>query len=226
MKKALPIFIIVIAIAAFWVVLSRFLTLEEAKRIAREMSFYTEKNPVLVFAALAFFQFAGMLLSLPTKAIITVLTGALLGPFVGSIATVIGVIGGTTALFFTARYFLRDWFKRQLGEKFKPVEERLNRHPIRALMGLRMFITLPYGPITLTAALSSIRYRDFLIGSLLGDLPAIIAYNIGGRQLFSLTQMSEAISPWTVAAFVSVGLFFIVAAFLGKKRKGEPSDGL
>jgi uncharacterized membrane protein YdjX (TVP38/TMEM64 family) len=218
MKKAFPILVIVIAIAAFWLVLSRFLTLEEAKRIAKEMSFYAKKNPLLVFASVLGIQFVGMLLSLPTKAIVTVLTGALLGPFVGSIATIVGVISGTTALFFCARYFLRGWFLRQLGSKFKPVEERLNRHPIRALIGLRMFITLPYGPITLTAALSSIRYRDFLIGTLIGDLPVIVSYSIAGRQLFSLTQMSEALSPWTVAALVAVGLFFIVTAFLGNKN--------
>jgi uncharacterized membrane protein YdjX (TVP38/TMEM64 family) len=223
MKKTVFIVIIALLIAAFWLILSRFFTLEEAQRIATELSAFTESHYPLVLLSLFAAQSAGMIFSLPSKAIITLLSGALLGPVVGSIATLAGVLSGTTVLFFAARCFLRNWTAQKLKANFSALEERLSHHPIRAVMGLRLFITLPYGPVTLAAALSPIRYRDFLIGSLLGDLPVIVVYCIAGQQLLSLTKMSQAVSPWTAAVLIAAGLFFVVTAVFGKTRTRGPS---
>lgn len=216
MKKTVFIVIVALLIAAFWAFFSRFFTLEEAQRIAIELSNFTEKHYSVVFLSLFAAQSVGMIFSLPSKAIITLLSGALLGPVMGSVATLAGVLSGTTVLFFATRFFLRDWTAKKLKTGFAALEKRLSRQPIRAVMGLRLFITLPYGPVTLAAALSTIRYRDFFIGSLLGDLPVVVVYCIAGRQLLSLTEMSQAVSPWTAVALIAAGLFFVVTAFLKK----------
>ena len=225
MKKLLPFLIVGALIAGFWLLISRYLTLAEAQGLARNLAEFTETHRAAVFSALALSQAVGMVFSLPTKAILTLLSGALLGPVWGSAASLIGVLAGTSLLFFGSRRFFRDWVKRKLGKRFAPIEERLNRRPVRAVAGLRLFITLPYGPITLAAALSAVRYRDFLIGSAIGDLPVIVVYTIAGKQLLQLTAMSEAVSPWTAAALVGVGLFFVVTATLGRGRAPDATAG-
>lgn len=225
MKKLLPPILIGCVIVAFWVMLSRFFTLDEAKRWAVLLSTYAQTHGGIVFISLAAVQALGMFFSLPSKGIVTVLGGALIGTLGGSIATLSGVLLGTTVLFFVARTFLRDKVSHKLGTRFRAVQERLAQHPIRAMIGLRLFITLPYGPITLAAALSPMRYRDFLIGTLIGDIPVVVVYCIAGKQLMSLTKMSEAISPWTVAAFVGIAALFIVGAFF-KRKQLKPSDGV
>lgn len=222
MKKAIPGILIGGVIVAFWVILSRFFTLDEAKRWAVVLSAYAEAHAWVVFVSLAGVQAVGMVFSLPSKGILTVLGGALLGTAAGSIASLSGVLLGTTVLFFAARSFLRDKVSQKLGNRFRAVQDRLARHPVRAMIGLRMFITLPYGPITLAAALSTMRYRDFLVGTLIGDIPVIVVYCMAGRQLMSLTKMSEAISPWTVGAFIGIAALFIVGAFF-KRRRPKPS---
>ncbi len=223
MKRTLLIIVVLGVVAAFWIILSLFFRLEDIQRIATYTSATTRTHPILVFLALTAAQGVGMVFSLPTKALITLLAGALLGWFYGSLSTMIGVLAGTTALFFASRYLLRGVVTRRLGKRAASLEERLSRHPIRALMGLRLFITLPYGPITLASALTTMRYRDFIIGSALGDLPVVVVYTIAGRQLFELVTVNEAMDLRTLIALLAAGAFIFVTAIVGKKKSPQPA---
>ena len=71
---------------------------------------------------------------------------------------------------------------------------------------------LPYGPITIACALVGIRFRQFAIGSLLGDLPVAALYAFAGSRLMLLASTDEAISPVTIAALVAAGVAALVAA--------------
>ncbi len=86
------------------------------------------------------------------------------------------------------------------------------------MAGLRLLITLPYGPVTLAASLTQIRYRDFLIGSFMGDLPVVVLYSFAGQHLATLTRTSEAVSPWTVVILAAAGITVLFCAFAGKKK--------
>lgn len=220
MKTKLALVIVLAAIALFWLGVSRYVTLEEIQRVARSSGELARHNPLLVSLLIALAQCIGMAFSLPTKALLTLLAGALLGAATGSLITLAGVVIGTSGLFFATRHLFRDNVRNKLGHRFDQVEARLGRHPIRALVGLRLFITLPYGPITLASALTGMTYKHFLIGSVIGDVPVIIAYCLAGEQLYRLTSVSEAVSPWTVATLVGVGIFVFLTAVAGKSRKG------
>ncbi len=221
MKKALLIALVFAVIALFWIVLSRYFTLSDIQRIARDSLAVARAHPFQVFGLLVLGHVIGMALSLPSKALMTLLSGVLMGPVWGSLATLSGVGIGTSGLFFAARYLLRDFVKRRLGARAEVVEQRLGRHPIRALIGLRLFITLPYAPITLAAAVTSMRYRHFIIGSLIGDLPVVVAYCFAGQQLFRLTSLSEAVSPWTMGILIAVGLFVFTTSVIGRSRRAH-----
>jgi uncharacterized membrane protein YdjX (TVP38/TMEM64 family) len=221
MKKAYLMLLVLVVIALFWVAVSSFFTLQEIQQIAEESADFARDHPGQVFFSLVLGQALGMVLSLPTKALLTLLSGALLGPVVGSVTTLVGVFVGTTALFFAARYLLRDYVHRRLGPRARRVEERLSKRPIRALIGLRLFITLPYGPITLVSALTTMRYRDFILGSVIGDLPVVVVYTVAGKQLFELVSLNQAVSPWTLVTLLAAGLFFLATALIGKRREKD-----
>ena len=61
-------------------------------------------------------------------------------------------------------------------------------------------------------------YRDFIIGSLIGDTPVVIAYTIAAHRLFMLTSVTEALSPWTVGVLIAAGGFIFLTAVLGKRQ--------
>ena len=210
---------VVIVVALAWVAVAKYLTLDEAKAVAKAAIEIKEDYYWFVILALFFGNVLGMALSLPSKAVLTLLAGALLGPFIGGVITIFGVLSGTTVLFFATRHWLQKAISRRLGKRALFIDERVFARPIRSIIGLRLFIALPFGPITMAAALSSMRYRDFLVGTLIGDIPVTFAYTIAAERLFALTMVSEALSPSTAAILIVVGLFILASSLLGTRQR-------
>lgn len=207
-------------------IVGRNLTLAEIQNIAQTAKHHASSHPILVFSALALTQAVGMVFSLPTKALLTLLSGALLGIVLGATSTFCGVLVGTSLLFFASRHLLREKVLRHLVGKVGSIEKRISEKPIRTMIGLRLFIALPYGPCTIAAALSSMRYREFLLGTAIGDFPVVLLYSIAGERLFVLTSTHEALSPSTVAILIVAGLAFLVGTFFSKKRRSLGSSDI
>ena len=221
LTKRKPVLAIAIlaAFALLSIVFRSELSLAEIQSIAQLAGEFTARHPAITFFFIALAQALGMAFALPSKALLNLLAGAMLGVLGGSLATLLGVLSGTTALFFAARYWLAERLERNGGYRLKAVAEAIAQKPIRTMIGLRLFIALPYGPCTVTAALTPMRYRDFLIGTLLGDLPVIALYSLAAERLFALTTASSALSPAAVVILLALGFAFLLAAFLSKKRR-------
>ncbi|MDD5306159.1 MAG: VTT domain-containing protein [Deltaproteobacteria bacterium] len=205
------------AVAAVSITASRFVTFEEVKVLGQSATGAARANPLLAAAILASAHAACMALSLPMKAVLTLLSGALLGPILGWGATEAGVLVGTTVLFFAARRLLRARVEARLGGFARTVHERVSQRPVRAVAGLRLIVTLPYGPVTMAAALSSMRYRDFLVASVIGDAPITAIFVLAGERLASLDSPSDALSPTTLAVLIGAG-FLLLASVLAARR--------
>lgn len=202
-----------------WLLVGQNLNLEQIQNIARETREQATTRPFLVFSALAVAQMLGMMFSMPTKGLLTILGGALLGTILGAASTFCGVFIGTSVLFFVSRYLLREKVLRLLVGKLGDIEQRMSERPIRTMIGLRLFIVLPYGPCTIGAALSSMRYRDFLLGSAIGDFPVVVLYTIAGERLFALTSSSEALDPSAVATLIALGCLFLAWALFSRGKR-------
>lgn len=216
---------VVIVVALAWVAAAKYLTLDDVKLIADAAIQVKDDYYWFVLLGLFFGNVLGMALSLPSKAVFTLLAGALLGPLIGGVVTILGVLSGTTILFFATRHLLREAISRRLGRRALFIDQRVFARPIRSIVGLRLFIALPFGPITMAAALSSMRYRDFLVGTLIGDIPVTFAYAIAAERLFALTMVSEALSPSTAAILLIVGLFILTSSFVGRRHRPTTLSG-
>jgi uncharacterized membrane protein YdjX (TVP38/TMEM64 family) len=210
-----------VALIAIWIVVSRLFTLAEVRRLADASSHFAEAYPVAVFAAAALLQALGMTFSLPTKAPLVLLVGALLGTVAGAAATEIGVVSGTTLLFFGCRRLIGDASIARFGKLAARFEKRLRKRPVLAIVGLRLVVTIPYGPITIACAALGVRYRDFLVGSILGDLPVTALYALAGHRIATLLTTGEAISPATAIVLSLAGLALTAAALFGPDKLGR-----
>jgi uncharacterized membrane protein YdjX (TVP38/TMEM64 family) len=206
------------AIAALWLAAGRFVTFEEVKAVGRSAAGAARADPLLAAAILALAHAVCMAFSLPSKAVLTLLAGALLGPLLGWAATEAGVLAGTTVLFFAARRLLRERVEARLGGFARTVHERVSRRPIRAVAGLRLIVTLPYGPVTMAAALSSMRYREFLAASVIGDAPITAIFVLAGERLASLASPSDALSPATLVVLIGGGFLLLASVLLARVK--------
>ncbi len=216
----LPLAMITAAVVGtLWFMAYRYLTLEDIKQLADTLSWYAREHRPSVIAVLLGAQMIGMAFSMPTKALLTIMAGALLGPVTGFFTTFSGVLIGTTGLFFATRNLFRHSARERFGHRAQHLEERLRRRPILAIAGLRLLINLPYGPITIAAALTDLRYRNFILGSFIGDIPVVLLYSLAGERLATLTSASEAISPLAIVILSATGILLIVGALGGRKKK-------
>ncbi|MFO8072734.1 MAG: VTT domain-containing protein [Polyangia bacterium] len=215
-----PWLLLIAAVAvAFWLILSRNVTMDDVRSVAGDGHVLIAEHPLLGALAVWGAVFACGVLSIPLKGVINVLAGALLGPVLATLVVISGVLAGASLLFAAARRWLRGRFEQRMGSLARKVEARLSRRPIRAVAGLRLMITLPYGPISIACALTSIRYRDFVLGSALGDLPVIALYAVAGERLATLASPGEAISPAAAAVLIGAGLLLVIGSLAGGREK-------
>jgi uncharacterized membrane protein YdjX (TVP38/TMEM64 family) len=207
-------------------VLRSWISIDVVKDFLRALSVEIERYPVVAGFLLFGMHAVGMLLSIPVKAILSLIAGAVLGVIPGVLVTITGVITGATVLFFGIRRFRKTLHPSPLPRPFRAVAGRIENRPIRTIIGLRLFLTVPYGPITILTALSSVSYRQFFIGSVIGDLPVIALYVSTGVHLMKLSQMNDAVSGSTIALFCAAGAVFLMSAAMGRNtpvvKKRDP----
>ena len=211
--------LLVLLIAGLLFLTQNYLTIENSRRLASVLGKGAGVSLPVIAVAIIATQIMGMALSLPSKAVVTILAGALLGPIWGVIVTFIGVLTGTSVLFFVARKLLRKKAIHKAGRLAAKLDDRLTRRPMLSMAGMRLMITLPYGPITIAAALTGIRYRDFLAGSLIGDFPVVVMYCLAGARLALLTDASQALSASTVIILIVAGAALILGSVFSKKQE-------
>ena len=98
-----------------------------------------------------------------------------LGKTWGGMATYVAAIISCTATFFTIRLVGGNALRSLDGKLATRLLSQLDAHPIRNIVLLRMlFQTVP--PLNYALAMSGIRFRDYLVGTLLGLPLPIMAY--------------------------------------------------
>lgn len=98
-----------------------------------------------------------------------------LGRTWGGLATYVAAILSCSATFFAIRLVGGDALRNLNGRLATRLLAQLDAHPVRNIVLLRMlFQTLPV--LNYTLAMSGVRFRDYLIGTLLGLPLPIAAY--------------------------------------------------
>jgi len=173
------------------------------------------KNYICSFGALApvmyIFMFTVVPLTLFPDAILAVASGLIFGVWFGTIYTVIGAACGGTLSFFLSRLYGRGIVEKLAKGKIKWFDEGVEKRGFIFILILRFIPLIPFDVISYGAGLSKIKYKDFLLSTVIGVIPGVWVYtNLGDKSahLFSI-EFFEA-----VAILI---LLMIVSYFIKKK---------
>jgi uncharacterized membrane protein YdjX (TVP38/TMEM64 family) len=111
--------------------------------------------------------------------VLTVASGMLFGPWFGILLTIVGENASANFAFWLARWFGRAVVANHETEALRRWDERIEKNGIIAVLTMRL-IMLPFDLINFGCGLTSIRQRDFFIGTFIGILPALIAFVLLG----------------------------------------------
>jgi uncharacterized membrane protein YdjX (TVP38/TMEM64 family) len=185
--------------------------------------FYQDSSLTVMFCFVALFLLIGLFL-LPGATLLSVFSGALFGLPLGPLLVSLGSTLGAVLAFFVARYILRDWVEEKYGEKLYPLHEGLCENGINYMLVLRLIPLFPFFLVNIAMGVSPISWKVFMVGTLLGKLPATWIYANAGSHLASLRTLSDITSPGVLGALTLLGFLALTPVIykqvLRAKRTG------
>lgn len=116
--------------------------------------------------------------------LLTAIGGAVFGPLLGTVFTVIGATGCAIWEFLVARYVGREWIKKKIGHHIQKIDTHMDKHGIWTLLLIRLIPNLPYDVQNYGLGLTKIGFGSYVIGTFFGIMPGTFAFCYLGRSLF------------------------------------------
>lgn len=151
-------------------------------------------------------------------ALLTISSGLVFGPWLGILFTIIGENASANFAFFLARWFGRDLVaaREQKSSLAARWDERLRLNGLVTVLIMRL-IYLPFDLVNFACGLTSMRQRDFAIGTFVGILPALISFVLFGG-IAAAGNQNRTLTLGLALLFFCLGL---VIALLFKRREPE-----
>ncbi len=150
---------------------------------------------------------------------ICVLAGATYGFGFGVIIAAVGTMAGAILAFALSRSFFRVTIERMLSRhaRLEDLDRTIARDGWKIACLLRMSPLMPFSATGFMLGLSSIRFRDYIIGTL-ASLPALVGYVFMGAVADStLLAATSGAFTYKSAFFVAGGLAtLILTLYVGK----------
>lgn len=197
--------LIVGAIAGFYLLGgSQYLTLEFVQSHLDNLRAELKESPVLVTSAFVGLYLFLTTLSIPGSIILTLLSGAIFGIWLGIFWVMFSSTIGACFAFLMSRYMFRDYFRRKFHKQFTKMNHRVEKEGIPYLFTLRMIPVSPYVVINIVMGLTEMKIWNFAWVTCLGMLPGSFLYVLAGKKIASISKISDILS-WEIA----LGLTFL-----------------
>lgn len=160
------------------------------------------------------------LAAFPITVLITV-TGMVFGPGLGFVYAATGAIGSALVSFGVGHLLGRRLVRRYAGATVRRMSEALGARGIVAVVFLRVAPVAPFLLINLVAGASHVRFRDFVVGTVIGMLPGIAVMTLLGT---SIMDLIEEPTPGRIAILVGcLALWLLVSVGLQRlaNRRGR-----
>lgn len=152
-------------------------------------------------------------LTLFPDALLAIAGGMVFGLVPGFIYTMVGAACGATLAFMIARLAGNKVIKKFKNHNLVQVQNLLTRNGFWIVLYLRLIPLIPFDIISYGAGLTSIKYRDFILATLLGIIPGVLVYvNLGDKSL------SIGSTDFYVAIALLIGLSSLAWLFKQKIR--------
>ncbi len=114
--------------------------------------------------------------------------GAIFGAFWGTVWTSIAAIIAAMLSFGFSRTIGRKLVEQKLAGKWQSIDREMHQGGFFYMFAIRLLPLIPYGLVNFAAGLTSIKFRDYFFGTVLGTVPGILPFVMMGAGLTALKQ--------------------------------------
>ncbi len=176
------------------------------EQIQELISMYPELTGLTLILA----KIIGALLFFPGTPL-TLLSGATLGLFWGSVVALIGNILGATAAFFVSRYFLQKYVIKKILSKYPKIseyEKRFSTHGLETVILLRLIPLFPFNALNYLLGATRVSNRDYIVGTAVGIIPGTISFVYFGQSLAMLSVVHVVLSVIAIIGLIYIGKMY------------------
>lgn len=221
-KKILLLLCGAVAVALFFFFdLQRFFTLPALKANRQIiLTYYADHrlHTVLGFMLVYILQ---TLLSLPGAAIMSLAAGAIFGSLLGTLYASIAATIGATLACLVYRYLLRDFVLSKFGQRLEGMNRELEQRGLNYLLFLRLVPIFPFFLINMAASLTRLPIRTFIVGTMIGIVPAGFIFVNAGASLATIESLSDIASPRVLGSLALLGLSALLPALYNRLTRGK-----
>lgn len=142
-------------------------------------------------AALAGFYVVSCVVLIPAS-IPTLAAGVLFGRVEGTVVAMAGGTAGACAAYWTGRLLARDWVARRVARsrRFTALDNATDEHGLTVVLLSRLSPIAPYVILNYAFGLTKVPFWKFVVGTVVGVLPAMVLYVYVGAGLRSIAEVA------------------------------------
>ena len=154
--------------------------------------------------------------------ILTLGAGFVFGVAKGFLAVWIGANLGAAAAFLVGRTIARDWIARKVAgnPRFEAIDNAVGTQGFKIVFLTRLSPVFPFSLLNYMFGLTKVRFRDYVLASLIGMIPGGLMYVYLGSALGSLAQVAagkvEGGPAQQVFFWVGLAATVVVALYVTK----------
>ena len=114
--------------------------------------------------------------------------GAIFGIWWGTIWTTLAALAAAISAFIFPRTVGRKFVARKLAGRGNAIDAEIRQGGLFYIFAIRLLPIIPYGIVNFAAGLTSIRFKDYLLGTLLGTLPGVLPFVMMGAGIGELSR--------------------------------------
>ncbi|BAZ43363.1 SNARE associated Golgi protein [Chondrocystis sp. NIES-4102] len=127
------------------------------------------------------------LLILPSTPL-NLMGGAIFGLVWGTLWTSIAAVVAAVVAFAFTRTVGRELVIKKFAKHWQALDAEIRQGGLFYMFAIRLLPIIPYGLVNFAAGLTAIKFRDYLLGTLLGTIPGVLPFVMIGSGITQLSQ--------------------------------------
>jgi len=153
--------------------------------------------------------------------VLTLLGGALFGPFWGTLYNLTAATVGAMLSFLVARYLASDWVALKTGGKMKQLINGVENEGWRFVAFTRLVPLFPFNLLNYALGLTRISFTQYSLATYICMLPGAIAYTYLGYIGREAATGGEGLIQKALLALALLAVVAFLPRLIGNLRKGD-----
>ena len=149
--------------------------------------------------------------------------GAIFGPWLGTLWTSIAAVIAAVVAFAFTRTIGREIITQKLAGHWQSMDAEMRQGGLFYIFAIRLLPIIPYGLVNFAAGLTSIRFRDYFLGTILGTVPGVLPFVMLGSSGLQAMKTGDILP--LVGSLALIGLL-VGGATWYRRRRQSPKKAL